>query len=177
MKTHDIIYIAMGTALISICSWIIIPTAVPFTLQLFAIFLITTLFGGKRGIITVIVYILLGSIGIPVFSGFTGGIGILLSPLGGFIFGFIAIPLLVRCVEILPLKSKYQVTAAMILGLFICYACGVTFFLLSYHRLGTSISLGKAVSTCVLPFIIPDILKLALALFVGKRLRHHTYIK
>ena len=75
LSISDITLIALLTAVIAVCSWISIPAAVPFTLQTFAVFLTAGLLGGKRGTITVIVYILLGAIGVPVFSGFTGGIG------------------------------------------------------------------------------------------------------
>ena len=69
--------------MITICSWISIPTLVPFTLQTFAVFLTVGLLGGKRGTMAVLVYVLLGAIGIPVFAEFTGGIGIILNNTGG----------------------------------------------------------------------------------------------
>ena len=77
VKALDLIYIAIGAALISICSWISIPTAVPFTLQTFAVFLVLLLLGGERGTIATLIYILLGAVGVPVFAGFSGGVGIL----------------------------------------------------------------------------------------------------
>ena len=78
IRTYDMAYIAVFTVLIAICSWISIPTAIPFTLQTFAVFLSVSVLGGKRGTMAVLLYVLLGAIGLPVFSGFTGGIGILL---------------------------------------------------------------------------------------------------
>ena len=79
----DLVYIAFGAVLIAICSWISIPTVVPFTMQTFAIFFVLSAFGGKRGTVAIILYILLGVVGIPVFSQFTSGIGILLGSTGG----------------------------------------------------------------------------------------------
>ena len=70
-KTYDMVYIAVFAVLMAICSWISIPATVPFTLQTFAVFLAVCVLGGKRGTIAVVVYILLGAIGIPVFAGFT----------------------------------------------------------------------------------------------------------
>ena len=70
-KTYDIVYIGVFAVLIAICSWISIPTVVPFTLQTFAVFLTVSVLGGKRGSLTVLVYVLLGAIGIPVFANFT----------------------------------------------------------------------------------------------------------
>lgn len=70
--------------LIAICSWISIPMTVPFTLQTFAVFLAVGVLGGKRGSLAVLIYILLGAVGIPVFAGFSGGIGVLLGNTGGY---------------------------------------------------------------------------------------------
>ena len=84
-KTYDLVYISMFTVLIAICSWISIPAAVPFTLQTLGVFLAVGILGGKRGTMAVLVYILLGAIGIPVFAGFSGGIGVLTGTTGGFI--------------------------------------------------------------------------------------------
>lgn len=88
-KTYDMVYIAVFAVLMAICSWISIPTVVPFTLQTFGVFLAIGVLGGKRGSLAVLVYILLGAIGVPVFAGFTGGIGILLRNTGGYIVGFL----------------------------------------------------------------------------------------
>ena len=77
-KTIDMVYIAVFAVLIAICSWISIPTTVPFTLQTFAVFLAVGVLGGKRGSLSVLIYILLGAVGIPVFAGFSGGFGNLL---------------------------------------------------------------------------------------------------
>ena len=94
-KTYDLAYIAIFAVLIAICSWISIPMTVPFTLQTFGVFMAVGVLGGKRGSLAVLVYILLGVIGVPVFAGFSGGLGILLNNTGGYIIGFLfsALPL------------------------------------------------------------------------------------
>ena len=89
-RTYDIVYTAQFAVLIAICSWISIQTTVPFTLQTMGVFLAVSIVGGRRAVLSVVVYILLGAIGMPVFSGFTGGIGILLGSTGGYIIGFVA---------------------------------------------------------------------------------------
>ena len=86
-KTYDMVYIAVFAVLIAICSWISIPMTVPFTLQTFGVFMAVGVLGGKRGSLAVLIYILLGAIGVPVFSGFTGGIGVILNSTGGYIAG------------------------------------------------------------------------------------------
>ena len=88
-KTTDLVYTALCAALIAVCSWISVPAAVPFTLQTFAVFAALNLLGGKRGTTAVLVYILLGAVGLPVFSGFKGGPGVLLGTTGGYIIGFL----------------------------------------------------------------------------------------
>ena len=70
-KTYDLVYISILVVLITVCSWISIPLTVPVTLQTFGVFTAVGLLGGKRGTLAVLVYILMGAIGIPVFSGFT----------------------------------------------------------------------------------------------------------
>ena len=92
-RVVDLTYMAVCAALIAVCSWISIPAAVPFTLQTFAVFCVLGLLGGKRGTVSILVYILLGAIGLPVFSGFNGGIGALLGTTGGYIIGFIFVGL------------------------------------------------------------------------------------
>lgn len=89
LRTVDIAYIGLFVAVMAICSWISIPATVPFTLQTFAVFMAVGLLGGKRGTIAVLTYVLLGAIGVPVFAGFSGGIGALLGNSGGYIVGFI----------------------------------------------------------------------------------------
>ena len=88
-KTYDIVYIAVFAVIMAICSWISIPTAVPFTLQTFGVFVAVGVLGGKRGTLSILVFILLGAIGVPVFAGFSGGIGVLAGTTGGYIIGFL----------------------------------------------------------------------------------------
>lgn len=88
-KTYDMVYIAVFAVIMAICSWISIPAQVPFTLQTFGVFVAVGVLGGKRGTLAVLVYILLGALGIPVFAGFQGGMGILLGTTGGYIVGFL----------------------------------------------------------------------------------------
>ena len=88
-RTLEMTFIAIFVVLIAICSWISIPTAVPFTLQTFAISMTVLMLGGRRGTISILVFILLAAIGVPVLSGFSGGLGVLLGPTGGYILGFL----------------------------------------------------------------------------------------
>lgn len=171
-KTLDLIYIGIFAILIAICSWISIPTFVPFTLQTFAVFLTIALLGGKRGTMAIIIYILLGIVGIPVFSGFRGGIGILIGTTGGYILGFLFSGLFIWGMEAFFGKKAWLLAISMFLGLLICYAFGTAWFLFSYAKNAGMIGIGTVLSWCVIPFIIPDIIKLTLAFILSKRLSH-----
>ena len=72
-KTYDLVYIAVFAVLMAVCSWISVPTAVPFTLQTFAVFMAVGVLGGRRGTMSVALYIILGAVGVPVFAGMDRG--------------------------------------------------------------------------------------------------------
>ena len=170
-KTLDLAYMAMCVALMAICSWISIPTTVPFTLQTFAVFVTVALLGGKRGSLAVFIYILLGAIGVPVFAGFIGGMGILLGNTGGYIIGFILSALVMWLMEKILGNKTWVLAVSMVLGLLVCYSFGTAWFMILYTKNVGVIGLSMALSWCVIPFIIPDIIKIAVALIVSNRLR------
>ena len=169
-RVLDLVYIAIGAALIAVCSWISIPTAVPFTLQTFAVFLGLLLLGGERGTIATLVYVLLGAVGVPVFAGFTGGIGILFGNTGGYIIGFLFTGLIYMLFTRFFKKSRVIKVAALVLGLAVCYAFGTAWFMHVYMKSSGEVGLLTVLGWCVFPFIIPDLLKLALAVVVSKRI-------
>lgn len=171
MKTLDMVYIAVFAVLIAICSWISIPTTVPFTLQTFAVFLAVGVLGGKRGSLSVLIYILLGAVGIPVFAGFSGGFGILLGSTGGYIIGFLFSALLMWLMEALLGRKTWVLGLSMVLGLIVCYAIGTVWFMVVYTQSSGAVALATVLSWCVIPFIIPDVIKIALALVLTGRLR------
>lgn len=169
-RTLDMVYIAMFTVLIAICSWISIPTTVPFTLQTFGVFVTVGVLGGNRGSLSVLIYLLLGAIGIPVFAGFTGGMGIVLGSTGGYIIGFLLSTLLMWGMEKLLGKKTWVLALSMVLGLLVCYIFGTIWFMLVYTRETGAIGLWTALGWCVFPFVIPDLGKIVLALLICKRL-------
>lgn len=169
-KTYDMVYIAMFAVLIAICTWISVPMTVPFTLQTFAVFLAVAVLGGKRGSLAVLIYILLGAAGIPVFSGFSGGIGILLGNTGGYIIGFLISALLMWLIEKLFGRRSWVVGISMVLGLIVCYAFGTAWFMVVYAHNSGAVGLAAVLGWCVIPFIIPDLVKVALALTLSRRL-------
>lgn len=170
VKVLDLVYVAIGAALIAICSWISIPTAVPFTLQTFAVFFVLLLLGGERGTIATLIYVLLGAVGVPVFAGFTGGIGILFGSTGGYIIGFLFIGLIYILFTKFFKKNIAIKIAALVLGLAVCYAFGTVWFMHVYMQNTGEVGLLTVLGWCVFPFIIPDLLKLVLAVIVAKRI-------
>lgn len=172
IKTKDMVNIALFTVLIVICSWISIPTVVPFTLQTFAVFFSCLVLGGKYGTCSVFIYLLLGALGLPVFSNFTGGIGALLGPTGGYLAGFLLSALMMWIMENLFGRKRWVFIVSMILGLLVCYAFGTAWFFFVYTLASKAITFKKILGLCVLPFIIPDLLKISLALILSKRFSH-----
>lgn len=176
-KTYDMAYIAVFTVLIAICSWISIPTVIPFTLQTFAVFLAVEVLGGRRGTLAVTLYVLLGAIGVPVFAEFTGGLGIILRNTGGYIIGFILSALVMWLMETIFIKKLhvqhvlFVQAVSMVLGLLACYAAGTIWFMLVYMKDAGPVGLTTVLGWCVIPFMIPDAVKIALALMLGNILR------
>lgn len=170
-KTIDIVYIGLSAALIAICSWISIPLTVPITLQTMGICLITSLFGVKRGTITTVVYIILGAIGIPVFQGFTAGIGIIAGSTGGYIIGFIFTALIVGFVSDKFKGKLIPLIISMVIGILVCYAFGTAWFALVYAKENTPATIGTILGWCVIPFLIPDAVKIIFAAVLTNRLK------
>jgi len=165
------VYIALFACLMAICSWISIPGEVPFTLQTMGVFLAIGLLGGKRGTLAVLVYILMGAVGLPVFSGFSGGIGKLVGVTGGYIVGFLASALVMWAMEALLGKKKWVLALSMVVGLLICYAFGTAWFMVLYTSSKGAITLGAVLGMCVIPYIIPDAIKIAVALLLTNILK------
>lgn len=170
-KTRDIVYMSVFTAMISICSWISIPASIPFTLQTMGVFTTVGLLGGKRGTLTVLIYILLGAIGIPVFAGFTGGVSVLLGTTGGYIMGFLLSALLMWGIETIMGRNQIVLAFSMIAGLIVCYVFGTAWFMMIYTQHSGVIGLSTVLGLCVIPFIIPDLIKIGVVLFLTNRLK------
>lgn len=166
---YDITYIAMSIAIIAVCSWITIPASVPFTMQTFAVFAIVALFGMYRGTIAILLYLVLGALGAPIFSGFGSGFGYLLGNTGGYLIGFVFTAITTGLIIKYFGNKTLTMFLAMILGLIVCYVFGTTYFNFMYTKNSGDVGLLTALLWCVIPFIIPDILKIILAIFTYRR--------
>ena len=164
LNTRDMAYIALAIALNAVCAFITIPATVPFTLQVFGIFFTLRFLGGRRGAIAVWLYLLCGAVGLPVFSGVRGGFSVLLSATGGFIMAFALVALLYFVASFfkMPRYAEYLLAA---LSLALIYLGGSLWFV---HMMGGT--LVHALLVCVVPFILPDVIKIVLAFLLSARL-------
>ncbi|MBQ9065581.1 MAG: biotin transporter BioY [Blautia sp.] len=176
-KTTDIVYTGMFVVLIAICAWINVPMAVPFTLQTFGVFMAVETLGGRRGTLAVLVYILLGAAGVPVFAGFSGGIAPLFGSTGGYIIGFLFSALVMWAIESLFGHKPLVTILAMLAGLLVCYLFGTIWFMVVYSRSGSTASLLTVLGWCVFPFIIPDLAKIGLAYLLSQRVKKAVHLQ
>ena len=174
MKAKNMALCGLFTAILALCAWLSIPMGdMVITLQTFGIFLTLGLLGGKRGSITLCVYLLLGAVGAPVFSGFRGGLGALLGTTGGYIFGFMLTALtywILTSIKDTPLTRLL----AMVLGMLLCYICGSWWYMTRYLS-GGQLTLGLVLMKCVIPYLIPDAIKLTLAWILTGKLKRFVY--
>ena len=161
----DIMFIALFSALISISAQIAIPTVIPVTLQTLGVFVTSALLGCKRGSTSVLIYILLGAIGLPVFTGFTGGIGKLISPTGGYIIGFLIISVIVGSMCDLLGRKIWVLATSMTIGLLLCYLLGTVWFCISAQT-----DFFSALLLCVAPFLVADTSKIIFSAILVNRL-------
>lgn len=172
-KAVDIALTGMFTAIITICSWISIPFTVPITMQTFGIFLTIGLLGIKKSLLSLTLYVLLGIIGLPVFANFNSGITILAGPTGGYVLGFFLIIFITGALLKKDSKSNASIFLAMLIGQLSCYIFGTLWFILVYLPKPETASLTTILLSCVFPFVVPDIVKILLAITVIKRLKRY----
>lgn len=173
LRTRDMAYIALFVALMAVCAWISVPMPAPlvqFTMQTFALFAALMILGGRRGAYAVAAYLLLGAAGAPVFSGFRGGLGVLLGATGGYILGFFFTALLYWLLTGLLGQSLAVKAAAGVLGMAVYYAFGTAWYLALYARMGKPMGLLTALGYCVFPFVLPDLVKLGMAVLLSRRM-------
>ncbi len=167
----EMVFTALCASMTAIFSQITIPlpfTPIPITLGLLAVFISGGISPVKWAVLSQFIYICLGILGLPVFAGFTGGLGIISGPTGGFIIGYLFTALVSSFIINKFSDLKSAVLLAMILGLLACYICGTVWFMLYSHA-----NLISALAACVLPFIFGDFVKLFLAFTIVLKLRSY----
>lgn len=176
--SYDITVIAISAALITVCSWISIQIGpVPVTLQTLAVLAVLLTAGGRRGTIAIAVYLALGAVGVPVFAGFKGGPAAFVGPTGGFLVGFLVSALVFWLLEkivfgkLMTTPSKKLIFGIVNSVIFeiVMYTVGVIWFMTVYAAQTGPVGLMTVLGWCVIPFIIPDIVKIAAASVIGSR--------
>ena len=169
-RIRAITKMSLMTALMCVSALIYIPTVVPITLQTLVLYLSLLFIGGWQTAAVVALYIAIGAVGLPVFSGFSGGVGRLFDASGGFIIGMLAAALIWWLLEkILPFKIKARAVILFSASLAVLYICGTLWYAFVY--LGGSDGLIPALTVCVLPFIVPDVLKICTAYVISEKLK------
>ena len=164
LTTYELVLCAFCAAVTCILAPLSVPLAgeVPISLATFAVLLSGILLGGKLGALSQIVYVLLGSVGVPVFAGWTGGIGITLGVTGGYIIGYIPMALAAGLLyhRFGRNKSgirKYAVMlVSMVLATAVLYILGTAWFIVQ-----TGMTLSASLAACVIPFLPGDLIKIA----------------
>ena len=163
MKLREMTHCGVFAAVLAVCAWLSFPFGgLMVSLQSFGVLLALGLLGGRCGTVTVLVYLLLGAAGAPVFSGFRGGISALLGPTGGYLWGFLA-----ACAVYWILERRLPRWLNMALGMVVCYICGTAW----YYYMHANGALWPVVLTCVVPYLLPDALKLILSLSISKKIK------
>ena len=170
-KFRRLTFTALAAALMAVSAWIALPAGpVMFTLQTLALFLTAGLLPTREAMSALAVYLAMGICGLPVFSGFSGGIGAFLSPGGGFLLGFPAALLVCRWIIHAPESSALRLFLGMLAGLLTDYLIGAFYYLFMFAE-GAVSALPAVLSVTLLPFLLPDFLKIALAVFLTLRLK------
>ncbi len=171
MRTRNITLCALFTAVMCVLCVITIPIGpVPITLGTLGIMLTAVILGHKRGTASVLAYILLGAVGLPVFSGFKGGFQVLIGPTGGYIWSYIIMAFLIGFASRTLPKNKWtamlKIFIACIAGIAVCYALGTVQFMFVQKT-----NLTQSLMMCVAPFIPFDAVKAVVAVYLGYTVR------
>lgn len=167
MNTKTIVICAIFAAILCVFSVMTIPIGpVPISMGIFGVMLTAVMLGAKKGTISVVVYILLGAVGLPIFSGFKGGFQVLFGATGGYIWSYILVALLIGLITIKLPQNKWlamlKILISCFLGIIICYAAGTAQFMVVQQA-----DLARALTLCVFPFIPFDIVKAVVATYLG----------
>lgn len=168
----QIAVIGVMTAVICILAPFSLPIGpVPISFTNLAIYIALYVLGMKRGTISYLIYLLIGLVGIPVFSGFTGGPQKLFGPTGGYLIGFIPMAVIAGIVIDKCMKKWYFCLLAMIAGTWVCYLFGT-----AWLAFQANMTFKAALAAGVIPFIIEDLIKMVLALLIGPQI-HKQLVK
>ena len=172
MKTKDRVLTGVFAAVICVFAPFTIPIgAVPISLATFAVYLAAAVLGTKKGTLAVLIYILIGMAGVPVFSGFAGGIGKILGVTGGYIIGYIPCAFAIGVFTERFGGKNYIYPLALVIGTLILYSFGTAWFMVQ-----SGSGLMQSLTVCVFPFLVGDAIKIAAASIVAIKLKNYSAI-
>jgi len=166
----DMTIIAICTALLCVIAPFSVPLPmmpVPLSLATAAIYLFSYILDMKKAVATCALYIMIGVVGLPVFSGFKGGIAVILGPTGGYIIGYIFLTLIISFIIKNSKDNMVMYVLGMLVGTIVLYTFGTVWIIVSTHM-----QVSKAVMVCVVPFIVGDVLKMVSCVLVAKNIKN-----
>lgn len=157
---------SLFAALMCILSpWTIPIGIVPMSLSLFAVVLTAVVLGWRKSVVAVFVYIMIGAVGLPVFSGWQSGLAVLAGPTGGYVWSYVAVCAIVgKCADMG--FGRYMMFVIGFVSLIVCYMCGIV-----QYMAVTGATLMQAMTVCVYPFVVLDIIKIVVAVILGETIR------
>lgn len=173
---------ALFAALTAVCTFINIPlpfTPIPINLATLSVFLAGGLLGAKYGAMSQVVYILIGCIGLPVFSNYQGGLGVLAGPTGGYLVGYVTATIVIGIILKGILRSQESTKMEVIKIATACIGGMITYFTLGtiWFMVLTRTGPIAALASCVIPFLPGDALKITAATLLITKLRKNVYVK
>ncbi|MEE3460676.1 MAG: biotin transporter BioY [Lachnospiraceae bacterium] len=174
-NTKNLVLCAICAALICVLAPVSIPMpgGVPISLATFAVMLAGLLLGAGYGTVSALIYLVLGAVGVPVFAGWTAGIGKLAGPTGGYLVGYLALTSVIGAIYFSFGRNKkgsmkiVLMAAAMIAGTVVLYVFGTAWFVIATHT-----PLVTALGYCVLPFLIGDAIKMIVLMIIVPAIEH-----
>lgn len=181
-KTVWMTEVALMAAVLCVLAPFSIPIGeIPITLATFAVYLTAAILGSKKGTASVLIYLLIGMVGVPVFSNFTGGAAKLAGPTGGYLIGYLPCAFLIGFLMEREWKSTKSLkgtvptafelvrsVAAMVLGTLVCYLFGTAWFM---YQMSATYTVAQAIAICVIPYLAFDMVKIILASAIAVPIR------
>lgn len=168
MKLRDMMFVALLAAVICVCAPLSLPVGpVSMTLATFAVYVAAGVCNYKIGTLATLLYIVLGAVGLPVFSGFSGGFGHLVGPTGGYLLGYVLCALLIGLMlDKIKWTPRFLIPLSLLCGTVLCYTFGTLWFMYTMHM-----GLVASLLVCVVPFLLTDAIKIIVASLLIARLR------
>lgn len=173
MKGRYILFACLFSALICVFGFVSIPltfTPIPIVLQNIMVLFSSIILGPLWGSVSVLIFLVMGLCGLPVFSGFQGGVARFLSPTGGFLYGYLIASFITGIIS-WKTNKKFIIFISLVCGILTMYSTGLIHFIIVTDK-----TLKEALVMCILPYIIPDLIKCLIFTFISERVKYYSNI-